>query len=201
MAAAPKILRLTYSRGWVLISAFAAAMTFLAALMEVGVLHPLLFSSPYSAMTLWAGLLMLVPLWFLSHRAVLLVLWLVLRPLGVPGKFEMSEAGVTLRLGKEETHLPWSEVRAIHSADAATDFSAASGVDAEGRALAQLAAAGAAKEWRLTFVSTDETTVTVTSQGFRRPLRRAEPQLRAWLRTHRDVEFGPFAKPQSTRQG
>jgi len=196
MKAAPR-LRLEYSPGWVLLSAYVAMLSFLAALFEVSQLHPLVFDLPYTATKLWAGLLMIVVLWFGTHQIVLLILRLILRPTGTPGRFELSEAGVHLKLGRTQYSLAWSDISAVHTSEDALDLDSASGTHAGARALAKAGASVAAKQWRLTFVSSERGDITISSQGFRRPIRRAEPKIRAWLQAHRGVTLGALAEPQA----
>ncbi len=196
MNAAPR-LQLEYSPGWVLLSAYVAMLSFLAALLEVSQLHPLIFEPPYTATTLWAGLLMIVVLWFVTHQVVLLVLRLLLWPMGTPGRFELSETGVQLKLGRAQHRLAWSDISAIHTSEDVLDFDSASGTHAGARALAKAGASIAAKQWRLTFVSSEHGDITISSQGFRRPIRRAEPKIRDWLQAHRRVTLGALAEPQA----
>lgn len=195
MNAAPT-LKLEYSPGWVLLSAYIAALSFLAALVEVSQLYPLIFELPYTAATLWAGLLMIVLLWFGTHQLVLLLLRLLLWPLGTPGKFELSADGVRLQLGRTQHRLAWSDVSAVQTSEEVLDLDSASGTHPGGTALAKAGASLAAKQWRLTFVSREHGDITITSQGFRRPIRRAEPKIRDWLEAHRNIALAALAEPQ-----
>ncbi len=196
MKAMPR-LRLEYSPGWVLLSAYVAMISFLASLIEVSQLYPLVFDLPYTAAKLWAGLLMIVALWFGTHQIVLLVLRLILWPMGTPGRFELSEAGVQLKLGRTQHSLAWSDISAIQTSEDALDLDSASGTHAGARALAKAGASVAAKQWRLTFVSSEHGDTTISSQGFRRPIRRAEPRIRGWLQAHRQVTLEALAEPQT----
>ena len=196
MAGVTTPLRLTYSEGWILLRAYLAMVTFLVALVLLSVLHPLLFDPPLTAATLWAGILMPVPLWFASHQVALLVLRGVLWPLGIPGRLALDADGVSLRQGRSEVRLRWAEVVEVHTGEAPLDLEAARGVHPGGRTLAQAGAALAAKDWHLTFVTADDRRLEARSRGFSRPVRRAEPRLRAWLEAHLGERLGPLSETQ-----
>ena len=194
-------LRLPYSPGFVLISAFLAMVGFLLALVVQSQIFGLLFPPPLDAQALWAGLLMPIPLWFLTHQVLLLVTKGLLYPLGVPGRFELDETGVSLREGRQTVTLRWAEITTVRTGEAeALDLDAVPVHDPGALQLAKAGAAVAAKDWTLTFSAADGRSISVSSRGFRRPMRRAEPQIRAWLAEHRAITLEALAQPQQNLQ-
>lgn len=177
----PDALRLTYSPAWVLASAYLALVSFLLGLVALSFLHPPLFGPVNNATAIWAGLLMVVPLWFVAHQALLLVLRLLLLPFKVPGQFTLDGQGVSLRLGRYTERFAWHEILELRTGEEVLDLDAVHDPQKVGTAGVQALAAVATKDWRLTFVGPEGRSLTVRSNGFRRPLRRAEPRIRAWL--------------------
>ncbi len=184
-----------------------AAFSFLFALMETAWLHPLIFGGVISPetggqitqKTLWAGLLMPVPLWFLTHKLLLLVFRLLCRPFGYPGLLVLESGSISLRSGKESERFEWSEVTTIYSSSEVLDWEEVNAVGPDqklGLAIAQVGERIAAKKWYLMFSSKDGRSIKVTSDGFQRPVRRAEPQLRRWLSALTQEEVGPLSEPK-----
>ncbi len=171
--------------------------TFLAALIETSFLYPLFFSTAnLSAKDLWAGLLLPIPLWFLTHQGVLLVLRLLLFPLGVPGKFIMSNEGVSLETRKQRSSLRWDEIQSLRAGPRSIDWDAVPTTEPAAQSAAKLAAKFAAKDWVVTFLGSDKSEISVSSVGFSRPVRRAEPKIRAWLQAKTQRSIGPLFEPQ-----
>ncbi len=190
-------IRLDYSPGWTALGGFLAMVTFLAALIETAFLYPLLFpTTNLTAKSLWAGLLFPIPLWFLTHQGALLILRLLLLPIGVPGKFVMSQEGVSLESRKQKTSLRWAEIQSLRTGAQSIDWDAVPTSEPAAQGVAKAAASLAAKDWTLTFLGSDKSEISVSSVGFSRPVRRAEPKIRAWLQTRLQKPIAPLSETQ-----
>ena len=175
--------RRSYGTGFVMIRAYLSLFSFMGGILLTSQVWPLFFKSSNMA-DLWAGLLMIPLFWMLVHWGVVALLYLLLWPFKIPGRFALTKEGVSLATRKETKKLTWSQVRRgeVEHQVLELDVGVNSGSEAQaGRAIAKGLSLFAAKEWKLSFYG-DGAKITVDAGGFARPVRRAAPKIRAFLK-------------------